>query len=98
MSEVTSKKLAVLDQETNEITNSIRDHHIQLGQIRARIILLQNRRGDIEMEREQLAYQGTLEQEDQKSNEESEVNAQVDLGGEKRPNYTGLGQGLPSIG
>ena len=98
MSEEASKELAVLDQETNEITNSIRDHHISMGQIRAQIIMLQNRRGSIEMEREQLAYQGTLEQEDQKSNEESEVKAQEALGGEKRPNYTGLGQGLPSIG
>ena len=97
MSEVTSKKLAVLDQETNEITDSIRDHHIQLGQIRARIILLQNRRGDIEMEREQLAYQGTLEQEDQKSNEDSEKDVQDSLAGGKKPNYTGLGQGMPSI-
>ena len=46
------------------------------------------------MEREQLAYQGTLEQEDQKSNEESEKRCSGRLGrrGDK-PNYTGLGQG-----
>ena len=66
MTEANLRKMAVLDQETIEIIDSIRDHHVRLGQTRAKIIMLQNRRGDIEMEREQLAYLGTLELEEQR--------------------------------
>ena len=77
MKDSTMKQLAEMDQKTNEITAEIRDFHFQTGQIRAQIVMRKNLIGDIEMDREQLVYQSTLEELEGQRLEKVEVQEEV---------------------